>query len=186
MRGEPDEIPQNQGYGGGIMSVGWDEYLTASDTCAKYCECHRRCKSSFEGHRRNILHAVEATKPKVVACLGAGVLNDIPYESIIRSGASIHLVDWIPDSIDTGIDLSIIQNDESGQPHCIYCHPTVTCPQSFYPTCIRITGATWTRCGPAVGRQVVPRRSRCGVPAARGRRWAPRRRSRDSGKPTTA
>lgn len=131
MRGDPDEIPQDQGFGGGIVSVGWNEYLGASDTCAKFCECHRRCKSSFEEHYRNIQVAIEATQPKVVACLGAGVLNDIPYESMIRSGASIHLVDWIPDSIDTGIDLSIIQNDESGQPHCIYCHPTVTCPQAY-------------------------------------------------------
>lgn len=113
------------------MSVSWDEYLAGSNGCAKFRECCRRCKSSFDEHRRNIQVAVEATGPEVVACFGAGVLNDIPYESMIRSGASVHLVDWLPGSIDTGIDLSIIQTDENGQPHCIYCHPTVTCPQAY-------------------------------------------------------
>ena len=68
------------------MPVGWEEYLKVSNPCDRFHECRRRCKSTFEQHRRVIRCAVEATRPKTVACLGAGVLNDIPFEFLVRSG----------------------------------------------------------------------------------------------------
>ena len=76
------------------MLVGWDEYLKLSNACDTFHECCRRCRPAFEQHRRNIQCAVEITRPKTVACLGPGALNDIPYEFMVRLGASIHLVDW--------------------------------------------------------------------------------------------
>lgn len=113
------------------MPVGWDEYLKVSNACDTFHECSRRCKSAFERHRRDIRGAVEVTKPKTVACLGAGALNDIPYESMVQSGASIYLVDWVPGSIDAGVDLSIIRTGDDGEPSCIYCHEAVACPQTY-------------------------------------------------------
>ncbi len=57
----------------------------------------------------------------MVACLGAGVLNDIPYRTLLGCGARLHLVDWLPGAVDAGIALSIIATDKAGGPHCIYC-----------------------------------------------------------------
>ncbi len=68
------------------MPVGWDEYLNVSNACDTFHECCRRCRSAFEQHRRNIQCAVEVTRPKTVPCLGAGALNDIPYEFIVQWG----------------------------------------------------------------------------------------------------
>ncbi len=76
------------------MLVGWDEYLKVSNACDTFHECCRRCRPAFERHRTNIQCAVEVTRPKTVACLGAGAFNDIPYEFMVRLGASIHLVNW--------------------------------------------------------------------------------------------
>lgn len=113
------------------MPIGWDDYLKVSNTSGKYFECRQRCRTRFEQFRKNIQCAVEATKPQVIACLGAGVLNDIPLESMVQSGATVHLVDWIPGSIDVGIDLSIIHTNENSKPCCIYCSPAIDCPDSY-------------------------------------------------------
>ncbi len=69
------------------MPVGWDEYLKVSNACDTFHKCCRQCRPAFEQHRRNIQCAVEVTRPKTVACLGAGVLNDIPDELMVRLGA---------------------------------------------------------------------------------------------------
>ncbi|MCH8878981.1 MAG: hypothetical protein IID34_03760 [Planctomycetes bacterium] len=113
------------------MLVGWDEYLKVSNACDTFHDCFRGCRSAFEQHRRDIRCAVEVTRPKTVACLGAGVLNDIPYEFMVQSGASIYLVDWVPGSIEAGVDLSIIRTGDDGKPSCIYCNPTIACPQTY-------------------------------------------------------
>ena len=113
------------------MSVSWNEYLKLGHVGDKVNECRRKCRPSFEQHRTNIQRAIEATHPKTIACLGAGALNDIPYEFMVRSGANIHLVDWIAGSIDAGIDQSIVQTGRDGRPRCIYCSPAVPCPEVY-------------------------------------------------------
>ena len=77
------------------MSVTWNEYLSVPDTDTQYTECFQRCRNSFKLHRENIRSLVERTFPGVVACLGAGVLNDIPYDTLVKSCTTIHLVDWL-------------------------------------------------------------------------------------------
>ncbi|MCH8252101.1 MAG: hypothetical protein IID36_06590 [Planctomycetes bacterium] len=142
------------------MQVTWDDYLSISNAHGRFQDCRRRCERSFEHHRANIKCAVEVTKPKTVACLGAGVLSDIPYDAIVRSGASLHLVDWVRGSIDAGVDMSIIHTDEGGTPHCLYCSPTIECPRSF---CRRFEPATSDA---AVCRSFVPIQGqpmRCGA-----------------------
>lgn len=113
------------------MSVTWDEYLSVPDAPGKFGECRTQCHASYLEQRKRIERLIEATKPETVACLGAGGLNDIPYATLIRSGAAIQLVDWVPGSIDAGIDLSIIQTDEDGAPRCVYCDPTVQGPERY-------------------------------------------------------
>ena len=88
-----------------------------------------RFREAFEEQRTNITPVFEAKSPKVIACLGAGVLNDIPYDLFVRSGARVHLVDWMPSSIEAGIDRSIIDVGENGCPRCAYCDPSVECPE---------------------------------------------------------
>ncbi len=104
------------------MPTPWKDYLAVPYGSAIYGECQRRCGGSFAGQRDIMRRVFEATRPKVVACLGAGVLNDIPYQSLVRAGATIHLVDWLPGIVDAGIARSIIARDDDGAPDCVYCH----------------------------------------------------------------
>lgn len=113
------------------MSVTWEEYLSVPESGAKFLECFQRCRNSFERHRDNIRRLVEKTSPGVVVCLGAGILNDIPYNTLVKSGATIHLVDWLAGSSDAGISLSIIEMDEDQSPRCIYCNVSSICPEQF-------------------------------------------------------
>ncbi|MCH8210685.1 MAG: hypothetical protein IIB99_04870 [Planctomycetes bacterium] len=114
------------------MTVTWKDYLSAHKGDAEtYRECCLRFREAFEQQRANITRVFEARSPKVVACLGAGVLNDIPYDLFVRSGAKVHLVDWMPSSIEAGIGLSIIDVDENGCPRCVYCDPSVECPEAY-------------------------------------------------------
>lgn len=133
------------------MSVTWDEYLRAPNAGQLLSECNRRCKASFHQQRRNLQRVMEATRPRAVACLGAGVLNDIPYEMMVKSGASIHLVDWLPQSIDSGIAMTIIQSAGEDNPQCIYCHAAVDCPHDY---CRRYDASTASSSG--VCRNFVP------------------------------
>jgi len=103
------------------MAVTWDEYLSVPEIRHKLTDCFRSCKGSFESHRGNIERLTQAISPKTVACLGAGILNDIPYGALVQSGATVHLVDWIPGSTDIGVEFSIIEHCDKGHPNCLYC-----------------------------------------------------------------
>ena len=113
------------------MPTPWSQYLQPANAPALYGACRQRCRSSFDDQRANISRVFEATRPSGVACLGAGALNDIPYDVMVHAGARIHLVDWVPGSVDAGIDLSIIQTQKDGNPSCLYCRPPPTAPEQY-------------------------------------------------------
>lgn len=102
------------------MSVAWDLYLNAPISPERFADCRNRCWEAFADQRANIQRVFEATTPRTVVCLGAGALNDIPYREFIRAGASLHLVDWLPGAVMNGIDLSIVESTERGEPCCLY------------------------------------------------------------------
>lgn len=113
------------------MSVTWTEYLRVPDAHTATATCRQRCRVAFQHQRANLLRILDALAPARVACLGAGALNDIPYDHLIQSGTTVDLIDWIPGAIEAGIDQSIITRDESGVPRCVYCHPAVESPGRF-------------------------------------------------------
>ena len=103
------------------MAMSWDDYLAVPDAERAYGACHTGCGEAYVGLRGVIATLVRRTRPGTVACLGAGVLNDIPYDVLVAAGATIHLVDWLPGAIDSGIRRSIIGRGEQGRPVCAYC-----------------------------------------------------------------
>lgn len=114
------------------MTVTWENYLSAHKGDAEtYRECCLRFRGAFEQQRTNMTRVFEAKSPKVIPCLGAGVLNDIPYDLFVRSGARVHLVDWMPQSIEAGIELAIIDVGANGCRRCVYCDPSVECPEVY-------------------------------------------------------
>ncbi len=119
--------------------MNWDEYLHAPKPYKSYATA---CSGAFDEQRRNIARLVTAVRPRSVACLGAGVLNDIPYRELVSAGCAIHLVDWIGDGMDVGITQATIQYDESGRPQCLCCDESV--PGSLY--CQAYKDATGTVC----------------------------------------
>lgn len=104
-----------------VRLLPWDAYLAGRGAAQTYRECRSCCAPAFAQQRALIRRIVERTKPRVVACLGAGVLNDIPYRTLWGSGARLHLVDWLPGAIEAGVALSIIATDETAGAHCAYC-----------------------------------------------------------------
>lgn len=115
------------------MTVAWNDYLKVPNTTEEFCRYRQQGRESFLQQRENIRRLIEALAPRTVACLGAGVLNDIPYQSLIRSEAMLHLVEWVPEMAETGVHLSVIQPDEEGEkaPSCVYCDPNVSCPEQY-------------------------------------------------------
>ena len=88
------------------MVTGWKAYLSVSENAAHRCAGGESLRRAYRPLREAIRNVVEAARPKTVACLGAGVLNDIPYRALVQSDATLHLVDWMPDLIETGIPMA--------------------------------------------------------------------------------
>ena len=103
------------------MGVPWDDYLAVPANSRACRDCHLSCAPRFEPLRAVIRNALEKSAPGSVACLGAGLLNDIPYDTLLEIGATVHLVDWLPELVRSGIAQSIITRDPDGCPQCAYC-----------------------------------------------------------------
>ncbi len=98
----------------------WRDYLARAPR-HRYGDCRRLYGPAFARQKQLIGRLAGRLRPKVVACLGAGVLNDIPYAALVRSGAAIHLVDWVSGAVEAGVGLSIVEAGGGGRPQCAYC-----------------------------------------------------------------
>jgi hypothetical protein len=104
------------------MATAWDDYLTAAGTPEAYRLCRRERGDAFGPLREVLRRLIGTSRPRIVACLGAGVLNDIPYRALVRSGATIHLVDWLPGAVESGIADSVVRvGGGADKPECVYC-----------------------------------------------------------------
>ena len=113
------------------MPTPWDDYLSPGNAQAQFKACHTVCAPSFHRQRTALQHAFEAVRPRTVACLGAGMLNDIPYDSFVRDGAVVHLVDWLPGITQAGLTHTILSADADGSPICLYCSLPENSAQDF-------------------------------------------------------
>jgi len=104
----------------GSPIVPWDHYISSHQGRAAFRECRRGSTRAFERQRALIRHLLQQKSLGIVACLGAGALNDIPYLTLLRSGAKVHLVDWLPGAIEAGISMSVMREEE-GRLCCAYC-----------------------------------------------------------------
>jgi hypothetical protein len=111
------------------MPTSWENYISASSNGAALRKQPPRSKQAFRPMRRILSEVIKTCEPTSVACLGAGALNDIPFSELVLSGAAIHLVDWIPGVVDTGIGRSVLLGDaeeNDGKPAaadgaCVFC-----------------------------------------------------------------
>lgn len=98
----------------------WHDYL-ATVPAERYRDCRHRQEAAFASQKRLLDRVCRELRPRTVACLGAGVLNDIPYAALVRAGATISLVDWLPDAIRTGLASSIVEAAAGGAFSCVFC-----------------------------------------------------------------
>lgn len=129
------------------MSVAWKDYLAVDSPRTACTQCRQHGGAVFAQQRARILRVLEETRPNVVACLGAGALNDIPYTHLVEAGTELHLVDWIPNLIEAAVEASTLNRDDAGQPCCVYCHPSVEYPQQYCTNFRPPSGADATVCG---------------------------------------
>lgn len=109
----------------------WKDYFRQPLSENLNSECRTRCFSAFAQERQNILSLLTNLRPKNIVCLGAGLLNDIPYPEMVGSGSSLTFVEWIPGSADAGVDFSILKKKDDGTPACAYCYPPIDCPEDY-------------------------------------------------------
>lgn len=140
------------------MPLTWKEYIDAPDASAKYAECASRCRAAFAQQHENIRRVFEAVAPGTVACLGAGVLNDIPFREFVRAGAAIYLVDWLPGAMTAGIAGAIIDASPQGGPQCLFCDPRIERPEAYCRHYCRSNSAGPLVCDRFVG---CPERETC-------------------------
>lgn len=105
------------------MLDSWERYLSPVHAQREFARCCSEAAGTFEELRGVVERVFTRTKAKSVACLGAGMLNDLPYASFVASGAELHLVDWVPEIVEAGIGASIITEGALGDAECIYCMP---------------------------------------------------------------
>lgn len=103
------------------MTGGWQAYLQGAKSPETYGRCIREGRPGFALLRDLIARLVERLEPREVVCLGAGALNDIPFRRLVRRDCKLHLVDWLPDIVETGIQGSSMSEDASGQTTCVFC-----------------------------------------------------------------
>lgn len=103
------------------MIVGWQDYLAVPGAEAAYADCRARCGGTFACQRACVSRLLDSIRPRTVACLGAGVLNDIPYQRLVAAGATVHLVDWLPGAPEFGVARSIVERTCDGRYRCAYC-----------------------------------------------------------------
>ncbi len=98
----------------------WESYLTVSRPGEVAAQCRRDCTPVFKNQRENLRRLHSALRPKRVACLGAGCLNDIPVDEFLRSGSEVYLADWIPRISEYGFQGDLIRQE--GETHsCLAC-----------------------------------------------------------------
>lgn len=103
------------------MAGGWQEYLQGAKSPEAYGRCIRETRPGFAMLRDLIARLVDRLEPSEVVCLGAGALNDIPFQQFVRRGSVLHLVDWLPDIIEAGVQGSSMSQDAEGQLTCVFC-----------------------------------------------------------------
>ena len=113
------------------MITSWEDYLNPQLDAGTSRDRYRQFRSAFASQRAGIQRVFDARRPDVVACLGAGMLSDIPYQRFVEADATVHLVDWLPGVTERGIAHSIIRRVEAGTPQCAYCRLTGGDPQAY-------------------------------------------------------
>jgi hypothetical protein len=111
------------------MPTSWENYISSASNRAALQGYRAQSGAAFRPLRRILANVAKRCEPTSVACLGAGVLNDIPFDELVLSGAAIHLVDWVPGVVDTGIGQSVLidrgidadDNDDAADDACVFC-----------------------------------------------------------------
>ena len=101
--------------------ISWEDYISTPAARAQSRRCRALCGGAFEPLRDILARVIGSVAPRSVACLGAGVLNDIPFRHLVRETVELHLVDWLPGVIETGLAQSIVERDAAGRPECAFC-----------------------------------------------------------------
>ena len=113
------------------MVMPWHDYLVPTGSENALAESRNLCLPAFASQRNTIEQIAKDLQPAVVACLGAGPLNDIPFDYLVGSRATVHLVDWMQGSIDFGLTQSIIEQKTAGDIACIFCRLAAGVPEQY-------------------------------------------------------
>lgn len=124
----------------------WHDYLVPTGGANALAACRNLCLPAFASQRNTIEQIAQKLQPTVVACLGAGPLNDIPLDYLVGSQATVHLVDWMQGSIDFGLTRSIIEQQAAGDVACIFCRLSAGTPEQYCLSYQKPADASQTVC----------------------------------------
>lgn len=101
--------------------VPWADYLASPRAAGRYKEKYQTNLRAFARQREILRRDIRATRPRGIACLGAGARHDIPYRMLVRDGVEIHLADWQAEALEVGLAEAVTRASASGPPACLYC-----------------------------------------------------------------
>ena len=112
-----------------MQGLRWEEYLHARLGPERISDCRMACGPALLDQREQLGELFRLYRPNRIACLGSGILNDIPIGDFILGGSEVFLVDWIGGVSETGFASSLIQRD-GGKTSCLVCDQRCT-PGNF-------------------------------------------------------
>ncbi|WP_455221197.1 hypothetical protein [Kaarinaea lacus] len=99
----------------------WNTYIIRdmeqSVSRANFCACEQ----AFAEHKQNIANLVHLLAPESIAILGAGYLNDIPFDDLVEEGRNIYLVDWLDSAPRIGVSRALLSEVEEDHYNCLFC-----------------------------------------------------------------
>lgn len=105
----------------------WSQYLSAPIDPSVVEDCRTRCVAAFREQRDNLTKCYRTFRPKRIACMGAGCLNDIPVDVFLRGGSRVSLIEWIPRIAELGFQRDLIRH-ENNKYACLVCELDA-CPE---------------------------------------------------------
>ena len=103
-----------------MANLDWDNYIRGAINAETLERCKRLEGPTMADQRELMSQVFQHHKPRRIACLGAGSLNDIPIGEFLMGGSEVFLVDWIPEISLEGFRGGLIEREE-GNIKCMIC-----------------------------------------------------------------
>lgn len=100
----------------------WDDYVASDLSPALLARCSAQTGPALRSQRERIASLLESVRPRRVAVMGSGYLNDVPLDELLGVAEQLYLIDWVPKLSEEGTRAHIVSavTGEEGN-RCLAC-----------------------------------------------------------------